>query len=112
MKTKDFEKSDGTQGVEYKPEHGDKVLAKAESVFASEPRAVIVGRDTDKERAVNITTYGISAEWEGKEIFCKLTQGHQKLLSQKGNLMGKTLVFANYESDKWGTLVGVSVAKD
>ena len=109
MKTRSYLKVDGSEGVEYKPETGDEVVAKAESVFISQPRAVIVDKGGENERAVNITNYGISAEWNGQEIFCKLTEGHSKALSKKGNLMGKTLVFANYESKNYGTLVGVKV---
>ena len=111
MKERKFERKDGTDGIEYKPENGDIIIAKADSVFESEPRAVIVDKGKDTERAVNIVTYGINAEWKGKEIFCKLTEGMKKVLEKTSDLMDKEIKFENYESKNYGTLVGARVVK-
>lgn len=111
MKINKFEKKDGTTSEQGKPETGDTIVALASSVYKSEPRAVIVDKGTDKARAVNITTRGIKASFEGKELFVVLTEGQAKVLDKTEDLMNKTIVFEEYDSKKYGKLVGARVQK-
>ena len=112
MKQTEFTKKDGSEGIEYKPEADDVIICKADSVYSSEPRAVIVDKDKETERAVNIVTHGISALWNDKEIFCKLTEGQKKVLDKVEDLMDKSVKFENYESKNYGTLVGARILKE
>ena len=98
MKITEFTNKDGETSKNYKPEAGDEIIAVAESVYVSEPRAVIVGKDTDNPKAVNITTRGITATYKGEEIFAQLTEGHEKKLREFGNLAGKKIIFGEYFS--------------
>lgn len=108
----EFKRADGSKGFNYKPENGDEIICQASTIFVSQPRAVIVDKGKPTERAINIISRGISAKWNDKDIFCNLTEGQTKNLSKTPDLMGKKVVFENYENEKYGTLVGASVKKD
>ena len=115
MITKNFKRTDGTDGISYKPEAKDVIIAKASTIYVSEPRAVIVDKDKETERAVNIINRGIQAIWnngtEDIEIFVTLTEGQSKVLSKIPDLMDKSITFENYDSKNWGKLVGARVSK-
>lgn len=109
MKITEWTNKDGVTSYNYNPEKGDKVIALASSVYKSEPRPIIAYKGTPKERAVNIVTRGITSKWNDKEIFCQLTEGQTKVLDKAGDLMNKTIEFTEYDSDKYGKLVGARV---
>jgi len=115
MKIRKFTTKAGEESEEreeYTPEAGDTIIALASSVYKSEPKPVIAYKGTNKEKAVNITKRGIKALWNKKEVFVKLTEGQTKVLDKVEDLTNRKIVFNNYESEKWGTLVGARVLKE
>lgn len=112
MKITERTDKDGKLYATYKPENKDEIVSLAKTTFKSEPRPTIVDKGTPRERAVNITRRGISATWNGKEIFVQLTEGQCKVLDKVEDLTGKTIVFENYKSKAgYGTLVGARIKK-
>ena len=107
----EFDKKDGTKGERCKPENGDEIICEAESVYVGEPRPTIIDKGTKNERAVNITNRGISATYKGETKFITLTEGQSKVLKKEEPLTGKKVVFQNYTSEKYGTLLGARVQK-
>jgi hypothetical protein len=105
MKIKEFTRKDNSEGKSYHPQVGDKFECKAENIFeTTNPRIV-------KGKAINITNYGISVEFEGENIFLNLTGGQAKILKKQNSLMNVEIVFEEYEHAEYGKQLGVRLAK-
>ena len=103
MIKQEYKKRDGSAGEIYKPEDKDEIVCNAQSVYESPPKDIIVNRGTSKERIVKgVKSYGISASWNGKDVFVKMTQGQKKYLDKVGDLTGKTIVFESYDNKVYG----------
>ncbi|MCD4831686.1 MAG: hypothetical protein K8R02_07780 [Anaerohalosphaeraceae bacterium] len=95
MKTENYPKNDGTQGVRYILEKGDVIEAKY-----SKPRETLLGGS-------KYPSYSIKAVWDDNEIFVALTHGQYKRLMGIGDLDGKKLVAVGYPGAEGKELVGL-----
>lgn len=97
MKTEVFTRKDNTEGVNYIPESGDKVMAKFKDVRIS------------KSGAYENYSLGVKTlDQKPKEVYIKLTGGQYRNLQSCTDLTDKTLEFVEYEND-FGKQVGVRV---
>ncbi|MBD3248459.1 hypothetical protein GF336_00250 [Candidatus Woesearchaeota archaeon] len=94
MKEQEFEKKDGSKGVKYILQAGDKVTSR----FA-EPRKADIGKFPSY-------SLGVTTD-DGKEVYVQLTEGQFKRLHGK-DLTGKTIVAEEYENE-FGKQIGVKV---
>ncbi len=97
MKTENYPKNDGTQGVRYILEKGDVIEAKY-----SKPRETLLGKS-------KYSSYSIKAVWDDNEIFVVLTHGQYKRLMGFGNIEGKKLVAVGYPGPEDKELVGLEL---
>jgi len=96
MKTRDFKRTDGSTGTEYKLEAGDVVTARFDKP-----------RESTKGKFKNFSL-GVTHEKHG-EIYVALTEAQAASLAKFVPLTGKKITAREYTND-YGKQVGVSVA--
>ena len=102
-KTKEFEREDGTKGVEYSGEEGEEVISRFSAVGTNERAVIKDGKPTIiKNHYLGVVTK------DGQEVTYKITQGQKKTLDPAGDLQGKTITFYTYKND-FGTFIGAKV---
>ena len=97
MKTENYTKNNGIQGIRYTLEKGDVI-----KTTISTPREAMLGKS-------KYPSYSVKAIWNDKEIFVSLTHGQYKRLIGIGNLEDKKLVAVGYSGPKGKELVGLEV---
>jgi hypothetical protein len=97
MKTENYPKNDGSEGMRYTLEKGDVITA----LFSS-PKENLLGK-------AKYASYSIKAVWNNREIFVTLTHGQFKRLVGIGNLEGKKLVAVGYSGPTGKELIGIEL---
>ena len=107
MKEKEFDRKDGTKGIEYSPEVGETFEVLADRVFERENLGIVNGKP------VKMMKYGIQVlDKDNKEVFLVITGGQAKLLKKETeSLKGKKIVFASYDHKDYGVQLGVRLIK-
>ena len=97
MKTENYSKKDGSEGVKYTLEKGDIIKP-----LYSKPRESTMGKS-------KFISFSIKVFWEDKEVFVTLTYGQYKRLMGISNLKERKLVAIGYPSPSGKELVGLDM---
>lgn len=100
MKTKEFDKKDGTKGQTFMFEAGDEVIALYDKPYKS---------NANKERKFD--EYVIKVKRDKEEIYVKLTKSQFDQLLAKEPLTNKKIIAETYEN-KYGEFVGLRVKEE